>query len=102
MNLKSCAHCGGIAKVYYITDNEIKAIYCGDCPEKIEDDSLRSAQLIEAWNTRHYPTCGTCRWYLYKSKSCWNEKSWAFYINFKEHPIDGKVDYCRHWTPKEE
>jgi len=48
--LLNCPFCGGQPRIMIDEDNH--GIYCNQCPAGVEDFSLDSKALLEAWNLR--------------------------------------------------
>lgn len=103
MTIKACP-CGGKAQRWTNRKGLIK-IQCESCGIRT-GWSRYQHKVEEIWNTRHYPTCATCKFAVPESEKyshyikCSNNKSAMHYLSVVMP--DPNKDGCIHWTPKEE
>ena len=117
MNLKPCPFCGEplsmltkSGRINYMNPEYTQQYFYVKCTKNLCFKQGREyacrIDAITATNTRHYPTCGTCRFAVPESEEyshyikCSNNKSAMHYLSVVMP--DPNKDGCIHHEPKEE
>ena len=98
-NLKPCPFCGSEAIVKDLVDAKFVACEKCDASTAMWFDSIGDA--IASWNTRHHPTCETCKEYSEYYEEVTNYKR-RVTVCLNGYTRDQGPDFgCLHHQPKQ-